>query len=39
MPRLALTLSVDARAVDGDSAGAWLDAFAAALAEPENLLQ
>lgn len=39
VPRLALTLSVDARAVDGDSAGAWLDAFAAALAEPENLLQ
>ena len=39
VPRLALTLSVDARAVDGDSAGAWLDAFAAALAEPETLLQ
>ena len=38
VPRLALTLSVDARAVDGDSAGAWLDAFAAALAEPETLL-
>ena len=39
VPRLALTLSVDARAVDGDAAGAWLDAFAAALAEPETLLQ
>ena len=39
VPRLALTLSVDARAVDGDAAGAWLDAFAAALAEPEALLQ
>lgn len=38
VPRLALTLSVDARAVDGDSAGAWLDAFASALAEPESLL-
>jgi pyruvate dehydrogenase complex dihydrolipoamide acetyltransferase long form len=34
-----LTLSVDARAVSGDAAAAWLDAFAAHLAEPETLLE